>query len=43
MTQLSVLRHRGEMDFNTLSKGVEKGYSASYLINLDPDLLHLIE
>ena len=43
MTQLSVLQHRGGLDFNTLSKGEEKCYSASYLINLDPDLLQLIE
>ena len=43
MTQLSVLQHRGGLDFDTLSKGEEKCYSASYLINLDPDLLQLIE
>ena len=42
MAHLNVLQHRGGLDFDLLSKGEEKCYSANYLINLDPDLMELI-
>ena len=42
MTHLNILQHRGGLDFDVLSKGEEKCYSANYLINLDPDLMELI-
>jgi len=33
--------HRGGLDFYTLARGLEKSYSCSFLVNLDPDLLSL--
>ena len=32
---------RGGLDFNALSRGNEKSYSTSYLVDMEPDLLNL--
>ena len=43
MAQANAMQHRGGLDFFALARGTERSYSTSYLINVDPDLLSLVE